>query len=105
MAVAAADAADTVPADSEVSPGLVGFLATFAVVLVTILLMLDLTRRLRRLRFRAESEAASTRARNDEQAVMDADGVNSTHTGSTTDPHGHPTARAVEPEASDEHDR
>lgn len=105
MAALAADAADTVPADSEVSPGLVGFLATFAVVIVTILLMLDLTRRLRRLRYRAEAEAASTQGREGEQPVMDANGVSSTHTGRTTDAHGRPTGRAVEPEASDEHDR
>ena len=98
-------AGDTVPADGEVGPGLVGFLATFAVVLVSILLMLDLTRRLRRLRYRAEAEAASTQGQMGEQPVKGANGVSSTHTGRSTDAHGQPTGRAVEPEASDEHDR
>ena len=98
-------AGDTVPADSEVGPGLFGFLATFAVVLVSILLMLDLTRRLRRLRYRAETEAASGDGSADEQIAMGADGANPAHTGRTTDQHGHPAGQAVEPEASDEHDR
>lgn len=37
---------------TSIGPGVVGFLATFAVVLVTVLLMLDMTRRVRRLRYR-----------------------------------------------------
>lgn len=97
--------ADTVPADSEIGPGLVGFLATFAVVVVTVLLMLDLTRRIRRLRYRADAEAASERLRQAEQKVVDADGASSAHTGRSTDPPGRPAGQAVEPEASDEHDR
>lgn len=39
-----------------VSPGLVGFLATFAVAVATVLLVVDMTRRVRRLRFREEQE-------------------------------------------------
>lgn len=104
-AALAGSAGDTVPADAEVGPGLVGFLATFAVVLVSILLMLDLTRRLRRLRYRAETEAASGDGPSGEQTVAGPDGANQAHTGRTTDQHGHPTGQSVEPEASDEHDR
>lgn len=40
----------------QVSPGLVGFIATLAVVLVTVLLILDMTRRVRRVRYRKEAE-------------------------------------------------
>jgi hypothetical protein len=39
-----------------VSPGLVGFLATFAVAVATVLLILDMVRRLRRMRFREDQE-------------------------------------------------
>lgn len=40
----------------QVSPGLTGFLATFAVVAVTILLILDMTRRIRRVRYKNGQE-------------------------------------------------
>ncbi|GAA1345558.1 hypothetical protein [Arthrobacter roseus] len=40
----------------QVSPGLTGFIATFAVVAVTILLILDMTRRIRRVRYRNDQE-------------------------------------------------
>lgn len=46
----------------DVTPGVGGFLATFAVVLVTILLMLDMTRRIRRLRLRQRREQEELRA-------------------------------------------
>ena len=39
-----------------VSPGLIGFLATFAVAVATVLLVLDMTRRVRRLRFREDQQ-------------------------------------------------
>jgi hypothetical protein len=39
---------------NSVSPGVVGFIATFALVVVSILLFVNLTRRLRRMRFREE---------------------------------------------------
>ncbi|MBD2762771.1 hypothetical protein IEE92_09440 [Kocuria sp. cx-116] len=39
---------------SQVSPGLAGFLATFFLVVVVILLILDFNRRNRRLRYRAQ---------------------------------------------------
>jgi hypothetical protein len=44
----------TVPDASQVTPGLVGFLATFAVVVATVLLLLDMVRRIRRLRYREQ---------------------------------------------------
>lgn len=43
---------------NSVSPGLIGFLATFSVVVATILLLVNMSRRLRRLRYREEQEAA-----------------------------------------------
>lgn len=43
---------------NSVSPGLIGFLATFGVVVAAILLFVNMSRRLRRLRYREEQEAA-----------------------------------------------
>ncbi len=37
---------------TSVSPGVLGFLATFGVVVVSVLLMMDMVRRVRRLRYR-----------------------------------------------------
>ncbi len=42
---------------SDVSPGLAGFVATFAVVAMTVLLILDMARRIRRIRYREEVRA------------------------------------------------
>ena len=92
-------------AESEVGPGLIGFLATFAVVLVTVLLMLDMTRRLRRLRFRADQLAASERAGVDEETGAGAGAAGSTHTGGSTEPTSRQAGRALGPEADDERDR
>ncbi|WP_058235380.1 hypothetical protein [Devriesea agamarum] len=39
-----------------VSPGLIGFIATFAVVVVTVLLLVDMSRRVRRMQARADVE-------------------------------------------------
>lgn len=41
----------------DVSPGLAGFVATFIVVLVTIVLILDMNRRVRRLNYRKQQQA------------------------------------------------
>jgi hypothetical protein len=41
---------------NSVSPGVVGFLATFGLVLASILLFVNMSRRLRRLRYREEHE-------------------------------------------------
>jgi len=51
---------------NSVSPGLVGFLATFGVVLAAILLLLNMTARLRRMKHREELDAER------EQAAQDA---------------------------------
>lgn len=50
-----------------VSPGLIGFLATFAVAVATVLLVLDMTRRVRRLRFREDQQ----RLREEEAAAAE----------------------------------
>jgi flagellar biosynthesis/type III secretory pathway M-ring protein FliF/YscJ len=41
---------------NSVSPGIVGFLATFALVVVSILLFVNMARRVRRLQYREEQE-------------------------------------------------
>lgn len=47
---------------STVSPGLTGFLATFAIVIATVLLILDMSRRVRRLRYRERLAQAAEEA-------------------------------------------
>ncbi|MFV0460315.1 MAG: hypothetical protein ACK5MT_16255 [Actinomycetales bacterium] len=54
---------------NTVSPGLIGFLATFGIVVVTVLLVIDMNRRVRRLRFRERAADAQRR-----QARADVDG-------------------------------
>lgn len=44
---------------TSVSPGVVGFLATFAVALVSVGLFVGMSRRLRRVRYRAEHDGPS----------------------------------------------
>ena len=39
---------------NAVTPGVVGFIATFLIAVVTVLLLIDMTRRVRRVRYRAE---------------------------------------------------
>ena len=41
---------------NAVTPGVVGFIATFFIAAVTVLLLLDMTRRVRRVRYRAEAQ-------------------------------------------------
>ena len=45
---------DVVIDDTWYSPGVVGFLATFGVAVAAILIIFDMTRRVRRVRYRAE---------------------------------------------------
>lgn len=40
--------------ENAVTPGVIGFVATAFVAVVTVLLLIDMTRRVRRLRYRAE---------------------------------------------------
>ncbi len=50
-------AVDTAINPDLVTPGVVGFIATFFVGVVTVLLVWDMVRRIRRQRYRAEIEA------------------------------------------------
>ena len=50
-------AADTAINPDLVTPGVVGFIATFFVAVVTVLLVWDMVRRIRRQRYQAEIEA------------------------------------------------
>jgi len=40
--------------EDKVSPGVVGFIAIFLIAAATVLLIIDMTRRIRRVRYRAE---------------------------------------------------
>ena len=42
------------PSDDSVTPGVVGFTVTFLIAVAAVLLVLDMTRRIRRVRYRAE---------------------------------------------------
>ena len=42
------------PSDDSVTPGVVGFAVTFFIAVAAILLILDMNRRIRRVRYRAE---------------------------------------------------
>jgi TRAP-type C4-dicarboxylate transport system permease small subunit len=43
--------------DDAVTPGWIGFIAIFAIALITVFLVLDMTRRIRRVRYREEVRA------------------------------------------------
>lgn len=51
---------------NTVTPGVIGFLATAAVVFVSILLIVNLVHRMRRIRHRAAAEEAAERAREEQ---------------------------------------
>ncbi|AAT89456.1 hypothetical protein ATY41_09120 [Leifsonia xyli subsp. xyli] len=42
------------PVDDQVTPGVVGFVVTFLIAVAAVLLILDMTRRIRRVRYREE---------------------------------------------------
>jgi hypothetical protein len=42
------------PSDDQVTPGYVGFIVTFLLAVVVVLLVIDMVRRIRRVRYRAE---------------------------------------------------
>lgn len=44
---------EVAPPDDLVTPGVWGFIITFGVALITVFLLIDMTRRMRRLRYRA----------------------------------------------------
>lgn len=61
------------PDPSSISPGLIGFLATFALVVACIFLFVSMVRRVRRMQYRADRDAQAERDgrdgdRDDEQA-------------------------------------
>ncbi len=45
------------PSDDQVTPGVVGFVVTFLFAVAVVLLVLDMVRRIRRVRYRAEIAA------------------------------------------------
>ena len=47
---------------NAVTPGVVGFLATLFITLATVLLIVDMTRRIRRMRYRGEAAPGSAAA-------------------------------------------
>lgn len=58
--------------ENLVTPGVIGFLVTFGFMIVVVLLILDMVRRLRRLRYRAEArERIEAEARAAESAPVD----------------------------------
>ena len=53
--------------EDAVTPGVVGFVATFFIAALTVLLLVDMTRRVRRVRYRAEiQEKLEAEARGEE---------------------------------------
>jgi len=54
LAAAAPSPSPSVVPDVDVTPGVVGFIAIAVVAVVTIFLVVDMTRRIRRTRYRAE---------------------------------------------------
>jgi hypothetical protein len=42
------------PDPNDITPGVIGFLVTFAIAAVVVLLVIDMVRRIRRVRYRAE---------------------------------------------------
>lgn len=70
----AATPAPKVPDADSVTPGVWGFVITFMVAAVTVLLIIDMTRRIRRTRYRAEiAQKLDAEQLEAEQAAADAD--------------------------------
>lgn len=83
----------------QVTPGLLGFLLTAFIVVLTALLIVDMVRRIRRVRYRAQVE--EERAAAAESASLEGDprtsGTGTAGTDRTQDPAGQPASR---PEAN-----
>lgn len=60
---------------TTVSPGLIGFLVTFAIAVATVLLLLDMVRRVRRLKYREQQAAAVEEREAERVAAEGADDV------------------------------
>jgi hypothetical protein len=70
----AATPAPKVPDADSVTPGVWGFVITFMVAAVTVLLIIDMTRRIRRTRYRAEiAQKLDAEQLDAQQAAADAD--------------------------------
>jgi TRAP-type C4-dicarboxylate transport system permease small subunit len=54
IAAATPSATPGIPDDVDVTPGWIGFAVMFAIAIATVLLIIDMTRRVRRVRYRAE---------------------------------------------------
>ncbi|GAA4158733.1 hypothetical protein GCM10022286_12050 [Gryllotalpicola daejeonensis] len=54
LAAATPSPAPSIPAEDVTTPGPWGFIAFFGVAIVVVLLVIDMTRRIRRVRYRAE---------------------------------------------------
>lgn len=66
--------ADTMPADATVTPGLEGFLTFFALAVIVVLLVLNMSKHLRRIDARAaQQEAEESAARAAAQEGVDAE--------------------------------
>lgn len=82
VAVLVADT--TTPDPDSVTPGIVGFIATFGVAAVTLLLVIDMVRRVRRVNYRAqvreelEAELAAKGAADAESATGGPDAASAT---------------------------
>lgn len=61
LALTATPAPTPGPDPSSISPGLTGFLATFALVVVCLFLFVSMVRRLRRMQYRSERDALAER--------------------------------------------
>ncbi len=75
----------------QVSPGLPGFIATFAVVAVTILLILDMTRRIRRVRYQNQEESTGVLTEGDNNFAVH-DPASTQKTDSRDDADGTPSS-------------
>ena len=107
LVAAAVAAEENTPDPDQVTPGVIGFIATFFVAGVTVLLVIDMVRRVRRVNYRAQVREQLEA----EVAARDAAGADA-----DTDPAAAATGSAVEgrvdrkkqdggPVAEERHDR
>ncbi len=60
---------------NQVTPGVIGFAVTFLIAIVTVLLVIDMTRRVRRIRYRAEvREQLEAEAATESEVAMESEG-------------------------------
>ncbi|UOE45696.1 hypothetical protein [Agromyces larvae] len=94
LALVAASNQDEFDPD-DVTPGIIGFIATFLIMAAVLLLVLDMVRRIRRVNYRAEAnarldaEAAEQAAQAELAGDVDGEDVD----GGASEPPGEPPAR------------